>query len=280
VRPRSRKERQHTDPEPGAESAAEQAAGLPPAAVANQTFGRAVEAARVIPQSQQAAVFAALQPPAAGLAERARAAAEGVSEETADDVEATIDKVAIASRVVDTARQALAEWAARAVIVGVTVNGPTARGGTLLGPPLSSLMRTPTDSGSPTEAALESRALEAFAAAFDAWCAAFTMPDVLLWPGLAAVPAPEAPPTPSDPIPLAMLAPAVLPLELPTAGDATEDAALKEAAGALRTFFGSWKAGRTVSNLVATGPVPSFAPPYVPVAPANGTASGEPGMIT
>jgi hypothetical protein len=279
VRPRARKDRQ-PDAEQCVECAAEEAAGMPAGAVANQAFGRAVEAARLIPAGQQAAVFAAVQPPAAGLAERGTPAAERAPEETAGAAEATIDTTAVASRVVETARQALSEWAARAVIVGVTVNGPSGRGGTLVGPPVASLMRAPTGAASPAEAAVEARVLGAFAAAFDAWCAAFTMPDIQLWPSLAAVPAPEAPPTPSDPIPLAMLAPAALPLELAAVGDATEDAAMKEAAAALRAFFGSWKSSRTVANLVATGPVPNFGAPYCPVGPACGVASGEPGMIT
>jgi len=126
---------------------------------------------------------------------------------------------------------------------------------------------------------VEAQALAAFAAAFDAWCAQFTIPDVPLWPTLAAIPAPEVPPTPSDPVSLATLAPASLSLEF-SGRDATEDAALQEAGAALLSFFGGWKGGRTVGNLVATGAVPNHSPPFCPVGPACGTAGGEPGMIS
>ena len=64
------------------------------------------------------------------------------------------------------------------------------------------------------------------------------------------------------------------------AGTAEEQEALNEAANALRVVFESWRASRMVKNLIGTGPVPTFAPPFVPVGPVvGGTAFAPPPAV-
>ena len=157
----------------------------------------------------------------------------------------------------------------------MTVRGPVGTGGTLLGAPLTTFMQG-AGAPPPAEAAVQAKALQGFADAFQRWCAVFTVPGLPLWPMFAAMPAPQAPPMPGIAMPLNAFVPAPLPLIL-VGADAAEQEALNEAATALRTMFDVWKATRMVSRLLGTGTVPSYAPPYVPVGPVmHGTAFAPP----
>jgi hypothetical protein len=95
-----------------------------------------------------------------------------------------------------------------------------------------------------------------------------------------AVPGPEAPPTPLAPVRLkdgtshgsiAMSAAAqrqaLLELLKPRLKEPGAMAAIKRYAKWYEKSFDDWFQHTTVQNLIATGPVPSFAPPYVPVGP-------------
>ena len=104
------------------------------------------------------------------------------------------------------------------------------------------------------------------------------LPGTLLWPAFAAFPAPQAPPTPAIPMPLAALAPH--PLQLVLAGsDEREQMALDQAAGALRAAFAAWVTGKKVG--VAAGPRPGteLRPAHVPVGPVLGTAFATPAVM-
>jgi hypothetical protein len=260
--------------------AAEQAAE----AMGNQAFGRALAAAEA-----EAAQFgtAPAMPTFVELAARGamdvvggvRGAAEGAAEATSAGAHApagaAIDKAALASRVGGIARGALDSWTATATIVGVTINGPSGFGGTLLGAPLTVFMQSAA-AAPPAEAAVQARALHGFADGFQQWCASFQIPGTPLWPSFAAVPAPEAPPTAAIPMPLIALAPAPLPLAL-VGADQREQEALDAVAMALRGAFELWRTGRIVHGLLGRGPVPTFAPPFVPVGPVvGGTAFAPP----
>ena len=52
--------------------------------------------------------------------------------------------------------------------------------------------------------------------------------------------------------------------------DPSEQEALDAAGAAMRGGFETWKAGRMVTGLMGSGPVPSFAPPFIPVGPVVG----------
>jgi hypothetical protein len=99
----------------------------------------------------------------------------------------------------------------------------------------------------------------------------------------AAVPAPEAPPTPLEPVRLkegnslgsiGMSAEAqreaLLELLKPRLKEPGAVSAITHYATWYEKSFADWFQHTTVQNLVARGPVPSFAPPYVPVGPVVG----------
>jgi len=99
----------------------------------------------------------------------------------------------------------------------------------------------------------------------------------------AAVPAPEAPPTPLEPM---RLKEGNSPGSIGMSAQAQREALLEllkqrqKEPGAVAAIthyatwyeksFDDWFQHTTVQNLVARGPVPSFAPPYVPVGPVVG----------
>jgi hypothetical protein len=251
-------------PPPRATLSAARAAGE----LGNRDFGHALEAGHDIPKDQQPARFAALYLPGAKLPASTSKVAGDVQPAAAAGTK--IDSAAAARRAEVIVRQALTHWSATARIVDVVVNGPVGTGGRLDGPPLRPLLRVLAGPASSAEAAVVAKALEDFAAAFDAWTATLQVPGLPLWPALAAMPAPVAPPTPSTPMPLAAFAPRALTIRPAPSGDPAQDAILNAVARALQQLFEIWKMGKMVSGLMATGPVPGFAPPYVPVGPVVG----------
>jgi hypothetical protein len=101
------------------------------------------------------------------------------------------------------------------------------------------------------------------------------------YPAFAALPSPVAPPTPNVPCPFAALVQVpvsiscnVLKMQMvaqladPQAPFAPE---LFEAiSDAFEKCYNLWKVSTMVTNVLGTGPVPTFAPPYVPVGPVVG----------
>ncbi len=276
-----------TDAPGGAVPAAERAAG----AMGNQAFGRALEAARGGDQ-QMAGLPEAFGMPAAPAMPAAQdamdlggfvldaveGAAEAVVRGARGAGAAKIDKAAVASRVTAIALTALNQWAAMSTIVAVRITGPSGFGGMLIGPSLTPFMRS-ASSPPAAEARVQAKALQGFAAAFQQWCAGFNIPGIPLWPSFAAIPMPVAPPTLAIPMPLAALCPAPFALTL-VGDDDQEQEALNDAGTAMRAAFETWKASRMVSGLMGTGPVPSFAPPFIPVGPvAGGTGYAPPPAV-
>ena len=101
------------------------------------------------------------------------------------------------------------------------------------------------------------------------------------YPAFAAMPSPVAPPMPNIPCPLAALTMVPIPIsKLPLTqqmvavdGDplARDRHNVYEAvADAFEQAFNMWKISTMVTNVLGTGPVPTFAPPYVPVGPVVG----------
>ena len=267
----------------GATSAAEQAS-----AMGNQAFGRALEAARGAGETQVARL-GALDTVAAQAAQGAASlggqrpgvgdsALEGAVTGAQPTADAAIDKAALASRVAGIAQSALTSWAATATIIGVTINGPVGSGGTLIGAPLTAFMQS-AGAAPPAEAAVQAKALQGFAEAFQQWCGLFKLPGLPLWPSFAAIPMPVAPPTLGIPMPLVAVASAPLMLTL-VGSNPSEQEALDAAGAAMRGGFEVWKVGRMVTGLMGSGPVPSFAPPFIPVGPVvGGTGFAPPPAI-
>jgi len=115
------------------------------------------------------------------------------------------------------------------------------------------------------------------------------VPGLPWYPAFAAMPSPVAPPTPNVPVPVATLTQLTVPISksvlkgqmIAQLGDpgAPHHRELFDAiADAFDKCFQLWRTSTMVTNVLGTGPVPSFAPPFVPVGPVlGGIANMTPG---
>jgi len=123
---------------------------------------------------------------------------------------------------------------------------------------------------------------------FKDWQDKVTVPGLPWYPLFAAFPGPMAPPTPNIPTPLAacvspMMTSIITPMQMKSAMDDALDSGLKDKdhdkqyealhdaiATVLAAAFAIWLPAQQVMNVLGKGPIPTFAPPYVPVGPVVG----------
>lgn len=177
--------------------------------------------------------------------------------------------------------RAVAKWQSQAVLKNVVINGSTAVGGSVTGPALQPVIeQTMAEVGVPAAVA------KAFAApvssAWSTWASSLRVPGLSWYPSFASFPGPVAPPAPNVPTPLMALGGNASPLSAASLkasirnalGDRGNDpkaaAAINEFADNFAAHFAQFRAGAMVTNVLGTGPVPTFAPPYVPVGPVVG----------
>jgi hypothetical protein len=187
----------------------------------------------------------------------------------------------------------IGNWLSIATISGVMINGPVGMltPGNVIGPPVTPLILATAPKGTPQEMKYSNAVASTFGAAWQAWHAGLT--GVLSYPAFAAFPAPIAPPMPNIPVPLvvfasageAMLSPGALKgamtanLGDPKALHATD--LFDALSQAFPAVFAIFKASTLVKNVLGTGPIPTFAPPFVPVGPVlGGIGTGPPGCIS
>jgi len=119
--------------------------------------------------------------------------------------------------------------------------------------------------------------------AWRAWADGFRLSLAGAYPKLAAVPGPMAPPTPAagafpisrgmsvgeQRLSAAMLSPRLVNVLRAHAGRDMPalDGAIKELTTWVEASFRDWKLTAQVVGVMGKGPIPSFAPPYVPVGP-------------
>jgi len=160
-----------------------------------------------------------------------------------------------------------------------------------VGPPLTPLIMAQGPKGTPQEIKYTSAIANALGTAWLSWQSSIKVPGLPWYPAFAAFPGPVAPPMPNIPVPLialvsvdASLSPGALSglmtanLGDPTALHAQDlfDAISK----AFNTVFTMFKAMTMVTNVLGTGPIPTFAPPIVPVGPVlGGVGTGPPGCL-
>jgi len=186
---------------------------------------------------------------------------------------------------------AVDQWRQSATIAGVMIFGPVATVGKVLGPPLTPLILAQGPKGTPQELKYTSAIANAFGTAWLSWQSSIMVPGLPWYPAFAAFPGPVAPPMPNIPSPLialvsvdASLSPGALSgLMMANLGDpaALHAKDLFDAiAGAFNRVFLLFKAGTMVTNVLGTGPIPTFAPPVVPVGPVvGGVGTGPPGCL-
>jgi hypothetical protein len=132
--------------------------------------------------------------------------------------------------------------------------------------------------------------------AWRAWADGFTLSVPGAYPRLAAVPGPMAPPTPaSSAFPIARgvsageyrltaanLSPQLVSALRPLAGRDTAglENAVKDLASWVEASFRDWKLTAQIVGVMGKGPIPTYAPPYVPVGPVvMGDNISGPGQV-
>ena len=187
-------------------------------------------------------------------------------------------------------RGALSKWAADAQILDVVINGPIAAEGRLIsGIDLQNEMKN-VMSGVPTE--VVSAFVGATASAHTQWSGSVKVPALPWYPAFATVAFSEAPPTPNVPSPFASLVQdpsGLLPTNLDRAiktrlgslaASTGADAAVQAYTAFVGACFTNWISRQQIMLVMGGGPVPTFAPPMVPLAPVvNGRGNQQKGAM-
>jgi len=183
---------------------------------------------------------------------------------------ATCQKAAIAGTA-----QAIATWQSQSILKDVIINGTTATGGSISGPPLQPFIQMHMFKyGIPADV------VNAFATpvsnAWNTWTSSLRIPSLQWYPSFACYPGPMAPPTPNIPMPLAVLSSNPEPISaisLKTSirsalgARASDPRALAAVDGFVDSFtsrLAMYRANTMITNVMGTGPVPTYAPPYGP----------------
>ena len=173
-------------------------------------------------------------------------------------------------------------WRMQAKFKDLRINGPVAIGapGCLDGPEWEGFIKSMAPQSNAWEKRLSNAIASAFSEAWKKYQDSVMVPGLPWYPAFAAWPGPMAPPTPNVPMPLValsqnaqFLAPGTLKAKISEkAGKSTEFA--EQIAEALAFGFNAafllWLPMQQIVNVLGKGPVPSFAPPYVPVGPVVG----------
>ena len=188
---------------------------------------------------------------------------------------------AYSTKVCQAVSSGLRTWQVMAYFEDLKIMGPTAIGprGCLKGPNVGPLILP----GCPQGTEWERKTSQAVAGAIGEIWADFqysvSVPGLPWYPSFAAWPGPMAPPMPNVPMPFAVLLQdrsllresnvrEKIERRADPAGKDVDAAfmAILVAAGFVATVP-AWLMGLMVKNVLGKGPVPSFAPPYVPVGP-------------
>ncbi|HTL35435.1 MAG TPA: hypothetical protein VL326_20045 [Kofleriaceae bacterium] len=176
---------------------------------------------------------------------------------------------------------AWSQWQTASTLVGVVINGPVAMGGQIVGPPLGPLILASAPKASPMEMKYSNAIANTLGTAWLSFTATVKVMGMPWYPAFAAVPSPVAPPAPNVPCPFAAL------MQVPVSISASvtkgqmigmlgdpqamyHKEIFDAVADAFEKTYNLWKVSTMVTNVLGTGPVPTFAPPYVPVGPVMG----------
>jgi hypothetical protein len=173
---------------------------------------------------------------------------------------------------------AITMWQLQAKFVNVKINGPVAVSppGSLQGPTLEAQIKSLSPQGSDWERKMSAAIAAGVSNAWKNWQQSVFVPGLPWYPTFAAFPGPMAPPTPNIPTPIATLGQNAGSLSsgsiknaivAKAAGVANAAVIADAVATGVATAFVTWQTATMVKNVMGQGPVPSFAPPYVPVGP-------------
>lgn len=184
-------------------------------------------------------------------------------------------------------------WRTAACISNAIIMGPNVTGGSIMGPPLlpnivANLLPQQTAlwgvAGTFTQAIAN-----AISAAWQQWASAASIPGMPWYPAFAAFPGPMAPPTPNVPCPVVALAGSSLLTSTILAQSMSQRLTqaqpystqlFQSIAEGFSTAVSTWMQGQQITGALGSGPVPTFAPPYVPVGSVvSGTIAQGPHFI-
>jgi hypothetical protein len=176
---------------------------------------------------------------------------------------------------------AWSQWQSAATLVGVVINAVTAVAGQVVGPPWTPLILASAPKTTPQELKYSTAIAQTLGTAWLSYTSTIKVPGLPWYPAFAAFPGPVAPPTPNVPAPVAALTQVtastsknalkgqmIAALADPQALHAEE--LFDSIAHAFEKCFLVWQTSTMVTNVLGTGPIPTFAPPYVPVGPVVG----------
>ncbi|MEM3341698.1 MAG: hypothetical protein QW728_03305, partial [Thermoplasmata archaeon] len=186
------------------------------------------------------------------------------------------------------------QWHKTIMVSTMIVNGPVGMitpGGFTSPMPIGPLIIAQGPVSTPQEMKYTKAIANAVDSALKAWLAGLM--GQVQYPAFAAFPGPMAPPMPCVPMPLmafssameTMMGASMLKnMMVANLGDPQaqhSDPLFDAIAKALNTGFTMMKATTMVTNVLGTGPIPTFAPPFVPVGPVvGGTVVPTPGILT
>jgi hypothetical protein len=170
-------------------------------------------------------------------------------------------------------------WRYTAFFKGIQINANIATGGSISGPLLSTnlMMYGPQDGMWGSAAAYTRAIADGLASCWREWERSVRVPSLRWYPLFIALPMPQAPLTANNPTPMSMLEwspTSLLPATIATTitrklavpGPYSNELFTSIAAG-FATAVSTWLSAQQVTQVMATGAVPTFAPPYVPVGP-------------
>ena len=184
---------------------------------------------------------------------------------------------------------AWSKWQSAATLVGVVIAGPTASGGQIVGPPWTPLILASAPKSTPMQAKYSGVVAQVIGTAWQTFTATVKLAGLPWYPAFALLPSAIAPPTPNIPCPFGTLVQVPVSISAPVlkaqmVAQLADPAApfsselFESIAEAFEKTYNSWKLSTMVTNVLGSGPVPTFAPPVVPAGPVvGGTGTMSPG---
>ncbi|HVV86844.1 MAG TPA: hypothetical protein VHE35_27590 [Kofleriaceae bacterium] len=183
-------------------------------------------------------------------------------------------------------------WQSAATLVGVVVNAVTASMGQVVGPPLTPLILAQGEVSTPMYLKYTNVIANVIGTAWLSYTASIKVPGMPWYPAFAAFPGPVAPPTPNVPCPVIALTQVTASVgkaalkgqmigQLGDPNAPCHKELFDSIADAFEKVFQIWQGSTLVNNVLGTGPIPTFAPPYVPAGPVvGGVGNMTPGGFT
>ncbi|MEC8023501.1 MAG: hypothetical protein VX223_06165 [Myxococcota bacterium] len=187
-------------------------------------------------------------------------------------------------------------WRAKAQFQNLTINAMIVNGspGCLFAPPIApDIKMLSYPSATSYRKTWRDAVADGVSECWKAWADQVTIPGMAAYPAFAAFPAPVTPPMPNTPFPLVSCTSAGMTKMTPSAlkqamenhfpggGSEGQFSSVAHAIGtALSAAFMAWLPTQMVNNVMGMGPVPTYAPPVMPVGPVvMGMTIPQPGHL-